>query len=101
MELAEVMLCMGCLHLFVAEVVLATEGDKCRDGDLPDEMYDPIPPQELESAWIGDKRAKDLDLKLVRFFCGNTWNEAMLRYVAEKINRAAREALAGKGEANV
>ena len=83
---AEVVCCMGRLHLRVAGFYLATEGDKCRDGNLPEEVLPPIPAEELEHATIGDKRAKDLPIGVVRFFRGDLWTGEMLEYVAEKIN---------------
>lgn len=85
--IAEVVYSMGRCHLMVAGFVLATEGDKCRDGSLPEEVLPPIPQEELEHATIGDKRAKDLPIKMVRWFRGDCWNEEMIRYVAEKINQ--------------
>lgn len=84
--LANVRLCCGRNCLFVADMVLAMEGDKCRDGDFPEEVLPPIPPEELERATIGDKRAKDLPIDVVRFFRGDNWTPKMLEYAAEKIN---------------
>lgn len=88
--LAEVRLSCGRLYLKVAGVIVAMQGDKCRDNELPEECYDPIPPHELERATIGDKKASELPIQLVRFFRGDCWNEAMLEYVAKKINDAPR-----------
>jgi hypothetical protein len=90
MPLAEVFLSMGRHHLRVAGFVLGTEGDKCRDGSIPEEVLPPIPPEELEHATIGGKPAKDMPVDVVRFFRGNLWTPEMLRYVAERINAAAR-----------
>jgi hypothetical protein len=86
--LAEVRLSCGRQHLFVAGIVLATEGDRCRDGSLPEEVLPPIPPEELGHATIGDKPARDLPVEVVRWFRGDCWTPQMLEYVASKINRA-------------
>jgi hypothetical protein len=91
-RLAEVVCWGGRLHLRVAGFYLATEGDKCRDGNLPEEVYSPIPEAELERATIGGKPVKDLPADVVRFFRGDIWNERMLEFVAEAINRQAAEA---------
>jgi hypothetical protein len=80
--LAEVVLAMGRQHLRVAGVVVATEGDKCRDVNLPESVLSPIPAEELEHATIGDKRAKDLPVDLVRFFRGDNWMPQMLEWAA-------------------
>lgn len=88
-SLAEVKFSCGHHYLSVAGVVVAMEGDRCRDGGLPESVYDPIPPEELEHATIGDKRAKDIPIEVVRFFRGDNWTPKMLEYVADKINREA------------
>jgi len=74
--------------LFVAGIAVAMQGDKCRHGGFPEELLDPIPQHELESSWIGDKRASELPIDLVRHFRGDCWNENMLEYVAKVINQA-------------
>ena len=90
-ELADVRLCCGRHCLFVAGIVVAMEGDKCRSNDLPEEVLPPIPEEELANAWIGDKRAKDLPIDIVRLFRGDHWTPAMLEYVAKKINEAVTQ----------
>lgn len=87
--LAEVRLSCGRFYLSVAGVALAMEGDKCREGDLPDAVYDPIPDEEIERATIGGQSIKEMDPRIVRVFRGERWNRAMLDYVAEKINTEA------------
>lgn len=86
--IAEVRCCCGRLVLFVAGIAVAMQGDKCRDSTIPEELLDPIPQHELETAMIGDKRASELPIHVVRFFRGDSWNEAMLEYVAKTINEA-------------
>jgi hypothetical protein len=88
-DIAEVIYSMGRCHLKVAGFVLATEGDKCRDGNLPEDVFEPIPSEELEHAMIGGHRAKDLPIEMVRFFRGDVWNQNMIKYVANEINRIA------------
>lgn len=89
MALAEVRLSCGRLYLSVAGIAVAMEGDKCRDGNMPEEVLPAIPEAELEHAMIGDQRAKDLPIDVVRFFRGDCWNEAMLEHAAKVINEAA------------
>ena len=89
--IAEVKFSCGRYYLSVADIPLAMEGDKCRTANLPIELYDPIPPHELETAAIGDKPVKDMDPKVVLFFRGSTWNKAMLDYVADHINQEAQD----------
>jgi hypothetical protein len=86
--LAEVVLNTGRWHLRVAGWYLATEGDKCRDGNLPEQVLPPISPEELKRATIGGRPAKDLPIDMVRLFRGDCWTEKMLRYVADQINAA-------------
>jgi hypothetical protein len=83
---AEVVLSMGRHHLKVGGFILGTEGDKCRDGSLPESVLPPIPPEELEEASIGGKPAKDMPIEIVRFFRGDYWTPAMMEYVAGRIN---------------
>ena len=87
-ELAEVRSSCGRYYLSVAGCVVAMEGDKCRDNNLPESVLPPIPPEELEHATIGGKRAKDLPIDVVRFFWGDRWNLGMLEHVASRINNA-------------
>ncbi len=89
MPLAEVRLSCGRQYLAVAGIAVAMEGDKCRDSSMPEEIMPQIPPEELERATIGGKRARDMPIEVVRFFRGDNWSPAMLEYVAEKINEAA------------
>jgi hypothetical protein len=84
---AEVVLSMGRYHLRVGGFYLATEGDKCRNGNLPEEVLPPIPPEELEKARVGGKPVNDMPINIVRWFRGDNWDERMMRYVAEQINK--------------
>lgn len=93
--LAEVRLSTGRQYLSVAGVVVAMEGDPCRDSDLPESILPPIPEQELATATIGGKPAKNLPIELVRFFRGDNWTPAMLEYVAQKINEACASDVQG------
>lgn len=87
--LADVRLCCGRHVLFVADIAVAMEGDKCRTSSIPEEHLPPIPAEELEHAMIGDKRAKDVPIGVVRFFRGDNWTPAMLEWVAAKINQTS------------
>jgi hypothetical protein len=89
MSIAEVNTFAGRYYLSVAGVVIATQGDPCRDNEFPEEVLDPIPQNELEHARIGDKRAAELPIEVVRFFRGDRWTPKMLEYVAEKINASS------------
>jgi hypothetical protein len=91
MALAEVGFSCGRHYLSVAGIAVAMEGDKCRDGGMPEEVYDPIPPEELENATIGGKPVKDMPIKMVRFFRGDVWTKKMFDYVAGRINVASKE----------
>jgi hypothetical protein len=62
------------------------EGDRCRDGNLPEEVMPPIPPEELEHGSIGGKPCKDLPISTIRWFRGDNWTWVMLKYIADKIN---------------
>lgn len=84
-ELAEVGFSTGRYFLSVGGVIVAMEGDKCRE-NLPEEACEPIPPEELENATIGDQRAKDMPMHIVRFFRGDRWNKKNLDWVAKRIN---------------
>ena len=74
--------------LYVAGFAVAMEGDKCRDSNIPYELTDPIPEEELATATIGGQPAKNLPIDVVRIFRGERWTPAMLEYVANKINEA-------------
>lgn len=87
--LAQVLSSCGRYYLSVAGIVVAMQGDRCREGDMPDEVYDPIPEEELASATIGGKPVRDMEPKVVRFFRGDNWNLLMLRYAADRINETA------------
>jgi len=89
-DIAEVGLSCGRYYLSVAGIVLAMEGDKCRDASLPESVLSPIPQDELEYATIGGKPVKDLPIETVRFFRGDCWNKKMLDYVAKKINEESK-----------
>jgi hypothetical protein len=84
-NLAEVGLSTGRLYLSVAGVIVAMEGDKCRD-NLPEEACTPIPQEELENATIGGNPAKDLPIYMIRFFRGDCWNKKNLTWAADRIN---------------
>lgn len=88
MPIAEVKFSTGRHYLSVAGIAVAVEGDKCRD-TLPEEVSEPIPEDELNNAWIGDKRAKDLPLDIVRWFRGERWRPESLRWAADRINAVA------------
>jgi hypothetical protein len=88
-DVAEVRLSCGRWYLSVCGIVLAMEGDPCREGSLPEEVYPPISPEELENASIGDKPAAELPMEIVRFFRGERWTKEMLSWVAGEINRKA------------
>src|SRR5437868_2791622 len=81
--LAHVGLSTGRHYLTIAGVIVAMEGDPCRDANLPESILPPIPAAELEQATIGGKPAKDLPINVVRFFRGDRWTPAMLEWVAE------------------
>ena len=83
--IAKVRLTCGRLVLFVADIAIAMEGDKCRHG-LPNGIAEPIPSEELEGASIGGKPCKDLPIELVRFFRGEVWRCESLQWAAERIN---------------
>jgi hypothetical protein len=87
--IAEVRCTCGRNVLFVGGFALAMEGDKCRDGSLPEHVLPPIPLEELERASIGGTPATELPRDVVRFFRGDCWTTPMLEYVAEKINAAS------------
>jgi len=87
--IAEVLFSCGRHYLSVAGIAVAMEGDKCRDGNFPEDVYDPIPEEELRTATIGGKPVKDMPMKVVRFFRGDRWNVPMLNYAADKINETA------------
>jgi hypothetical protein len=90
--LAEVRFTCGRCYLSVAGIVVAMEGDQCRDGDMPNEVYDAIPDRELETASIGGEPIKDMPIEVVRFFRGSNWTEKMLEYAASKINATSQGA---------
>lgn len=91
MALAEVRFSCGRHYLSVAGFAVAMEGDRCRDRKIPEEYWEPIPPEELAHASIGGKPASEIPIEVVRFFRGDNWNERMLRYVAERINDTVSE----------
>ena len=88
MKLAEVKFSTGRFYLNVAGITVAIEGDKCR-GLLPEFVSEPIPEDELENATIGDKKAKDLPLHVVRWFRGDRWRKESLEWAASRINAVA------------
>ena len=87
--IAEVFLSCGRHFLSVAGIVVACEGDPCREC-LPDDIAEPIPDDELISSWIGEHKAADLPKAVVRFFRGEKWTPRSLRWAADKINAEAK-----------
>lgn len=96
--LAEVRLTCGRLVLFVADIAVAVQGDRCRH-ELPNEVAERIPSNELERASIGGKSCKDLPLPLVRFFRGQNWDKKSLEWAAEQINERSEKSKAKGGDA--
>jgi hypothetical protein len=90
-QLAKVLSSCGRYYLSVAGIAVAMQGDPCRDGDMPESVYPPIPKEELERATIGGEPIKDTPMKVVRFFRGDNWTKEMLEYAAAKINEAAEK----------
>ena len=86
--IAEVGFSTGRHFLSVAGITLAMEGDKIRE-ILPEEALKPIPPEELERATIGDQRATDVPLHVVRFFRSDYWCKKSLQWVADRVNAVA------------
>jgi hypothetical protein len=89
--IAEVGFSCGRHYLSVAAIILAMEGDKCRDGNLPEDVYEPISTEELAAASIGGRPVRDMEPRVVRFFRGEYWTPKMLRWAAERINQAAAD----------
>ncbi len=89
MPLADVRLCCGRHCLFVAEIAVAMEGDRCRTSSIPEQFLPPIPEEEMKSASIGGVPIKEMAVEIVRFFRGDNWTPAMLQWVADKINAVA------------
>jgi hypothetical protein len=89
MPLADVRCCCGRDCLFVADIALAMEGDKCRTSSIPAELLPPIPEEELATATIGGKSIRGMDRKMIGFFRGDLWDRKMMQWVADKINEAA------------
>ncbi len=87
----------GRWFLEVCGFALAVEGDPCRDVGLPESVLPPIPASELAAASIGGRPAAELPLAVVRFFRGERWTEASLRWVAAEVNRRADLRPAGGG----
>ena len=87
--IAEVRCTCGRNVLFIAGFALAMEGDKCRDGSLPESVLPPIPEHELATATIGGEPAIDMPRDVVRFFRGDCWTTEMLGYVADRVNEYA------------
>lgn len=82
MGIAKVGLSCGRLYLEVSGIIVAMEGDKCRDSSIPDEYRTPMP----------ESITKDnvLSLGMIRFLYGSEWNEKMLEYVADRINSLSK-----------
>lgn len=90
MALAEVKCSCGRFVLEVAGVVVAMQGDPCRQM-LPPEITEPIPEWELECGTIGGKSIKDMPRDVVQFFRGENWREESLKWAAKVINDAVAE----------
>lgn len=88
-RLAEVGFSCGRSYLSVAGIAVAMEGDKCRDGDMPEEVYEEIPEFEMAHGTIGGKPVKGMEPALIRFFRGSCWTRKMLEYAAKVINEKA------------
>jgi hypothetical protein len=88
--IAEVLLSCGRYYLSVAGISLAIEGETCREGNLPDQLYDTVPEEEFANATIGGRPIRNLNPAMVRVFRGSLWNKEMLEYVADRINQRAR-----------
>lgn len=88
MPLAEVTCCCGRLVLYVGGVAVAMEGDPCRQ-QLPVDVMELIPKEELETATIGGKPCKDMPLEVIQFFRGENWSGKSLEWAAAKINKAS------------
>lgn len=84
-EVATVGLSCGRYYLEIAGIAVAVEGDACRHM-LPEEAAEEISQDELDRASIGDKKASELPLDVVRFFRGQAWDGKSLRWAAKKIN---------------
>jgi hypothetical protein len=84
--IAEVDSSCGRYYLSVAGVVVAMEGDPCRDGNIPEAVLPPIPEEELASATIGGRPVRELPRDVVRFFRGDNWTKEMLVWAADRIN---------------
>lgn len=89
--IAEVNFSCGKSHLDVAGITVAMQGDACRDSSLPESVLPKIPEKEMASAFIWGKPAKDLPIKVVRFYRGDCWTTEMLEYVANKINQESSQ----------
>jgi hypothetical protein len=87
-DLAEVRCSCGRYFLSVAGIAVAMEGDSCREANVPEDLWGEIPTAELAQATIGSRPAAELPTDVVRFFRGGRWNEDMLRWAAETINRS-------------
>jgi hypothetical protein len=89
--LAEVKFSCGRHYLSVGGIAVAMEGDKCRDGDMPEHVYEPIPEYEMEHGTIGGEPVKGMEPAMIRFFRGSNWTQQMLEYAAQTINEKAKQ----------
>lgn len=87
--MAAVLLSCGRCYLAVCGFIVAMEGDPCREGELPEAVLPPIPPEELARARIGGRPVSEMPIEVVRFLRGDRWTKEMLGYVADAINRGA------------
>jgi len=90
-EIAEVFLACGRYVLFVADIAVAMEGDKCRH-QLPEEVASPIPQSELERSYVGETKCSEMPIDVVRFFRGDMWTKASLDWAAKTINETNNKA---------
>ena len=88
--IANVYFSCGRSYLSVAGIVVAMEGDPCRDNEFPEAVLPPIPAEEWDHATIGGKPIKGMPIKSVRFFRGHNWNVDMLQYAADRINEKSK-----------
>ena len=85
--IAECQLSCGRWVLFVGEIAVAMEGDRCRHV-LPEEVAEPIPDEEWHHAKIGGKSIKSLPFDVIQFFRGDNWTEQSLKWAADQINNS-------------
>jgi len=78
MDIARIGLSCGRLYLEVSSIIVAMEGDVCRDSTIPEKYRTPV------------IKIDGKPIELVRYFGGSAWNEEMLEYVRDKINLSVK-----------